>query len=335
MIGLFAVGAVFAFVVGYGWTQLAVEGGPFLSPIVGLAAAVVGLGLAYYVAAVKHENGKWAVSALLPFIILFTVSALGTLNTLFLRFQGQQALLDDAIAGRNQVVLLRAALERVPPAEERFRLKVRELWGNLKEEIINPSRCGQGPVAASKLKELQVILPSFQLRSGLDCLNAESTIPYYERRIQELVETSAEAMQSKPSAKTREALTAKAQNIEEEFKVIEKEAGPGLGVDEQRLVKKRLSEAASEYAALRRESEAVSPGAWGNLPMKLDVGSTNIGMIGKVLELMWYRRSDPTTYLFFLVALILDLAIVSAFGGVLKRGPRAYKVRPASEPEAL
>jgi hypothetical protein len=331
MVGLLAVGVIFSLIVGSGWSRLFMNTGVFISLVLGVLFALVALGLSYYVASAREESGRITLAAVLPFLLLFCLSALGTLNTLFMTFQGTQVMRSELTAAYEHVIKLREVIKTKLDSSgvQQFRSDAEEKWARLKEEIENPTRCGQGPVAAVRLAELQRVLPNFQLLAGLGCTNATASLPRYEARVKELIERAPAVQQGKPLAE----MVLRADGIVASINSAQSELSAPFALNE---VKAHVADANTKFAVLRQEAEAVMPGAFTGVPKALDTFQTTaLGNVGQVIPFMLARLSDPATYVFFFAALVLDLAMVAAFARVIRREPSRTRFTAGAAPEML
>lgn len=335
MIGLLATGALFITIVGFGWTRMLASTGWFISAAMGFGLALIALSLAYYVASSKDEAGRWTSTAVLPFLILFCMSALGTLTTLFTQFQSQQIIKAELTAAYEHVIKLRdTAKVKLDTSESvKFRADATEKWERLKDEIENPARCGQGPVANMRLQALQSVLPNFQLLSGLSCESAKSAVTGYEKKVHELIEKSPVVLQAKPIEAKRDAIVKQSDVIVQQLSAAQSEISSAYSLNE---VRAHVSDTGTKFAVVRQEAEAAAPGAFAGIPKELDMFQTfAIGNLGLVIPFMLSRLSDAATYIFFVIALIFDLAMVSAFTRIVRRSHHGSQ-RPGSPmPEAL
>jgi hypothetical protein len=336
MIGLLAVAALFLLIVGLGWTRMLSSTGPFISTAMGAGLGFIALGLAYYVASSKNEAGRWNATAVLPFLVLFCMSALGTLTTLFTQFQSQQIINGELTAAYEHVIKLRDASNARLDTQDAvtFRADANSKWEALRHEIKNPARCGQGPVANLRLQELQTVLPNFQLLSGLSCATAEVQIPGYEKTVKNLIDTSPIVLRASPIDAKRTAIIDQANNIVRQ--ITKAQAGVARSGYSLNDVRADVADVGTKYAVLRQEAEAAAPGGFGGIPKELDMFQTfAIGNLGLVIPFMLSRLSDAATYVFLAAALVLDLAIVSAFGRIMRRSAAGTGGLSGSQPEAL
>jgi len=335
MIGLLAVGLLFFVIVGYGWSRIFANMGAFVSLALGTVAAFTALALAFTVANAKVEAGRWTPPAVLVFILLFSMSAMGSLNSLFTAFLSEAVIKSELNRAYEHVIQLRdqAKVKMATPDSVKFRADALGKWEALKQEIQNPARCGQGPVAAARLTDLQTVLPNFRLLAGLSCATASATLPIYERTVNDLIEKAPVVMEAKPIDRKREDIVRGADEVVKLIGSAQAHAGQAFALTD---IKNDVSGANTKFVILRNEAESAVPGGFPAVPRQLDTFQIDaLGNIGQVLPFMMSRLGDASTYIFFAVALILDFAIVAMFAGVIGRSPSGQRVRLASQPEAL
>jgi hypothetical protein len=336
MIGLLAVALLFLLIVGLGWTRMLSSTGTLISAVAGVVLGLIALGLAYYVASSKDEAGRWNATAVLPFLVLLCMSALGTLTTLFTQFQSQQVIKGELTAAYEHVIKMRDSTNAKLDTQDavKFRADANSKWEALLYEIKNPARCGQGPVANLRLQDLQTVLPNFQLLSGLSCATAEAQISRYEKTVKNLIDNSPIVILASPIEAKRTSIIQQANRLVEH--ITKAQAGiarPGYNLND---IRADVNDIGTKYAVLRQEAEAAAPGGFGGIPKELDMSQTfSIGNPGLVIPFILSRLSDAATYVFLAVALVLDLAIVSAFGRVVRRSGAGTGRLGGPQPEAL
>ena len=331
LLALLGIIAIFVFIVGRGWQTLFGGYGIWLSLSAGGVVAVIATALCYAIASERVFHPEAKATALAYFFVLFNISALGTINAMFLMFQSSNIVRDHVDAAIESVVSLRdVGASGIDTTEhDAFRASVNERWRNLKAELENPQLCCQGAVAAARIEELQLLLPSFRaLAGGGRCEKVPLLIASYQKQIDELVSQSPVYLKSRKNLELKARIASQSDQLLEELNLIGKTVSGNFTLTE---VKARLFDVSEKFSVLRQELGSKVTGEQAKVPMKIDTKSISaLGDIGQILPFIMSRLGDVSTYVYLLIALILDIAVIAAFARVLREGPSANRIRSAN-----
>lgn len=315
LFALIGLTIIFVWIVGYGWFRtFTTWGEPVLAWGVAFLLPVIAVTLAWAIANERRINPKSLAIPAAYFFILFILSALGTINTLFFNMQGLKVMQAELESFRAHAVKLKERGKQTlsTPTFEEFQRRVLEKWGPLKAEILNPQRCGQGPEALERIKELQKELPAFKTMSGGGCAHAKELVGHYEEAIKELVQRSEEALKAAQFIRVRGELESLTDNL---ISLLDGEKEKLKNVGHIAQVKVTLQAAANSYYSIKEKLDATT-GKISDLPPKIIIKSLP-GDLGAVVDFTLTRLNDVTTYFYVLVALMLDVVMIFAFKAVL------------------
>ena len=318
LFALIGLALIFTAIVGYGWSRMFASWNiPVLPYIAGLLLALVAIVLAYATAAERVQSGKTTSVAAAYFFVLFLISALGTINTLFINFSGITIMRGELATAQEAFTNLKNKTIQLLATEDWsiFEKNVNVKWKALENEIRNPQLCGQGPEALKRIEELTEMLPGFRRLAGGGCGNINQIVSVYDKQIQGLLKSSPEFQKVSKKIALREEIV----NISIKVSHSLDEAAKNLtGISNINATKAALNEAAEQYAKEKQTLDSVltQPSA---LPNKIDTTTANaLGNIGQVVNIVFNRLDDAATYFYILVALMLDIVLVIAFQNVLR-----------------
>ncbi len=161
---LIAAVIIFSFVVGRGWKTLFSTYGITVSWIAAIVVVFIALSLCWGVGSERYYRPNNKGASIAYFFFLFTISALGTINAMFLLFQGSNVIRSEVNNALLNVVKLGSeGAEKIDTRQyERYSNRLNILMSDLEQEIRSPVNCGQGPKAKQILKEIQEQVPGFQ-----------------------------------------------------------------------------------------------------------------------------------------------------------------------------
>lgn len=327
---------IFLWLVGYGWKHLIAEyaANGTAAWIGGLAIAGLALLLATVMALIRNASrralaanqpargGAWQL--LYPF--LFVLSALGLLNSGLYLFAGGQILgeqIDGAQARLSQLESAAVAGLRDPEQEAR-EAEVNQLLTSLDEEIhspMGPNSCGVGPESRAIIAAIRQILPNFHELGGrsrhtCDSPNLRDISDSYRRQALEMLRSDPR-FASGGGARMRAVLgELRRRTAEAQAGLESAEAGlsgratrsGSNAYDDAVLALKRAS---STYGFYRNSSDPPVARALANLPREIDVAdSTGLGSIGQIIPTLAHRLNYLSTWVFFAVALLIDIGLV-------------------------
>ncbi len=336
-LALIGICILFIAILGRGWQGLFLPYGLSISVFVGLLIALIAIALAYAIAdeRVHYPHTRVTTATAAYFFVLFNISALGTINAMFVTFQAGNILREEIDRGSSAVIKLKdVGLTSLAPQLAEYEKFVRKVDDNLKaltDEIENPNICGQGPVATRHAQALQVLLPNFRILSGGGCQKAKETSDSYKARIPELVKNSAQHAAVKEPLALRDRVNGESKEMLARFTSAHKMLGFGGSIQ---AVKAQLFETAEQYSRMRMEFGAKLSSV--AVPEKIDTSAVSaLGAIGQVLPFLLSRLSDHSTYIYLIIALVLDLTVIAAFARVLRSGLDPRQRRTVSSPRQL
>jgi hypothetical protein len=329
-LSLIGICILFAFIVGRGWQGLAAQFGSIVSVIAGLFMAVVAIVLAWSIATDWVANPKERMTRYAFFFVLLNISALGTVNAMFLTFQASNLFREESQVATQSVSKLnefgatylegRAELR----SYDRLTAQVKTLQTKLIDEIRNPQNCGQGPVALGYANELKALI-DFQVNSGIpDCKKSNEVIERYEVTIPRLLANSATYRLAKNDIDLREKLNVFEKESRADLSEINASAASvAPKVLEMKALFFRVAE---RYSAMRSELGARKQLSK-DVPEKIDTSAISaLGDIGQIWPFLLSRLDKWTTYVYLLLAIFLEATLVLAFRRVIIGNPRRKHV---------
>ena len=326
-LSLIAIGILFAFIVGRGWQGVASQFGTIVSVIAGLFMAFVAVVLAWSIATDWVSNPKERSTRYAFFFVLLNISALGTVNTMFLTFEASNLFREETQTATQSVSKLnefgatylggRAELR----AYDRLAAQVKTLQTKLIDEIRNPQNCGQGPVALGYANELRALI-DFQVNSGIpDCKKSNEVIERYEATIPRLLDNSAIYRNAKLDIDLRNKLNIFEKESRADLSQINVSAASvAPNVLEMKALFFRVAE---RYSAVRSELGARKQISK-DVPETIDTSAISaLGDIGQIWPFILSRLHKPITYFYLLIAIFLEATLVLAFRRVIVGNPKS------------
>lgn len=335
LLALVGITIIFIGIVGRGWHTLFLSLGETLALLVGLGMALIAVVLGYAIASERVNNEGARVAAAAYFFVLFNISALGTINAMFVMFQSGDVFREHADKAADAVVALKET--GVPLIDtrdyDRFKAQVGDKWRNLKAELENPQLCGQGAVAAARISELQSLLPNFRPLAGGGgrCEKVPAVVASYEQQIATLEKASPVYQANKAKIELKQKILADSDKLLSDLKEIRTSLSGNYSLSS---VKSRLYPIAEHYGVLRQELASVATVSTEKVQQKIEMRTVAaLGNIGQVIPFIMSRLAEPSTYIYLIVALVVDLALIAAFVRVLQFEPtsaqrqRSYQIR--------
>ena len=326
------VGVIFAAVVCYGWVAM-------LDPIVGAVIATIFFAVLLTALAIllarwlgtKEAARSHAKAAGEPvkarpwplYAVLLAISAMGTINSAFYKFQGGSVLQTDIDAVSLRLDQLRSASQNVL-GEPNFATRQRqldELLLNLKQEMVNPSgtNCGIGVNARNIARQITEVLPRFRLPTGMDadrsCDVARQTARYQalETQARDLLLTGVDTVlldiqpplstAKKQLADAARALSVPSQDVLERTRYFAAQQAIANGAQTYVDVRSRVANRVDE------DKQALLP-----RDIRLDVGrSLELGSIFQLLPTLGSRIGYGSSWAYIVFAIGLDLLLVWLF----------------------
>jgi len=106
-LALIGIGIIFMTIVGRGWQTLLSAQGLYISVTVGIIIASIATALAYAIAAERVYHPTSVATAVAYFFVLVNLSALGTVNAMFVMFQSGNIFREQIDSSTKSVILLR------------------------------------------------------------------------------------------------------------------------------------------------------------------------------------------------------------------------------------
>jgi hypothetical protein len=310
--------------VPYGWSDLFEPIFAFFKYLVALLIAGAGIILGKAVAAERiriseEEEPKFTRTWIAYFALLLVISALGTMNSLFMGTQ-QNVVLADVISETSGKLreLNAKVVERLPSEYEAQSKRVKNLTESLKAELRAPGNCGFGTQATVIFRELQTILPELKRLSvgASSCDEMGPQILSYEQQIQ----AQTGNLPSKRQFDEREALISR---VKKESDAIEQLKVKAESLDKDTALP-LLKSAWNTYAGVLKEAELKAGSSFG-MPQKIENEAVGeMGSLTRIFELMAKRLDSPVTYLIIFVAVLFDVLLVQFFARYLHGRVKSY-----------
>lgn len=326
---------IFLLIVAYGWSTMLVpvislpDGWPeMLSPMftliryaAGVAIALAGITLGKAVAAERirisaEEQPKFTNTWKAYFVVLLIISALGTMNTMFMQTQESGVLGDVISKTRNHLQELKFKIDAnlATPAYDKQRADIAQLFGNFEKELRNPANCGFGAQSNQRFRELQTVLPKLKplaLGSGA-CENVGALITAYKGSVDQLTDDL-------PDPATKKRYQQRKVFISQIEKTI-------VGIEEMKVKNVRLSKDAAMpaltsawniYAQLLKEAELIAGSPLGLPEEIVDKNAQGMGNITQIIPLLISQFNNPLTYVIIAAAVFFDVLLIEFFSRYL------------------
>jgi len=318
----------------------------FLSPlftvlryVAGLAIALAGIILGKAVAAERirissEDQPKFKTTWRAYFVVLLVISALGTMNTMFM-YTEQSSVLGNVISKtRNHLQQLKFKVETKlgTPEYENQRKDIEQIFENFKKELRNPANCGFGAQANNHFRELQTLLPKLKplaLGSG-GCDNVEKILSEYRDTVDKLSDDLPNP-EIKNRFQQRKVFVSQLEKTIKDFEAL-KVQNASLSKD---AVLPALTSAWVTYERILGETELISGSSLG-LPEKItDDDIQGMGNITHIIPMLIRQFDNPFTYLIIAMAVLFDLLLVEFYsrylhGQVVIRRETLYTSQPGA-----
>ena len=326
LLAAFGIGLIFMWLVGYGWyrTFNSWTGNGYISIPIGIIFALIAATLALAIAKERTTNSDNVSTAVSYFFILILLSALGTINTLYFNVSGvsiAQNEIKNAIDKVNNLKNRAPSILDTPDYDE-WKRRVESAQLALFQEIDNPQLCGQGPEAIKRIAELQGLLPAFRQMAGASCDKKDLLKSHYKEIILKQVELSDKNLKSKPKLEAKIYIEENANKINESLTKLLSETN---SVSDISKVKIELENASSNFSKMKDRIEVITGQSFGK---SLEINTSNIQSMGNVGEIFGFlasRLNEVNTYIYILIAIFIDLTLISAFKAVILNGESAVK----------
>lgn len=328
LIAAVGVCLIFSWLVGYGWyrTFNSWTGNVVLGVTAGVMFAIIAIILGIAIAKQRVENPINISNALSYFFILILLSALGTINTLYFNVAGTKIVTQEIEGAMQKIDALknRAPIILATPDYQSWQAKVKVAEFLVYEEIKNKNLCGQGPEALRRIDELRKLLPSFKILAGQGCGNTSDLISQYEEMVRKLIESSQEKALANPFIEASEAIVINAEKLKENLKKLLEKTKKAEDIESARI---ELKAAVVEFNQMKDRLDIVS-GKQSNADLVINTkGIDSIGNPGEILSFMASRMNEASTYIYLVIALLIDVTLISAFRAVIEVDPAPSGVR--------
>jgi hypothetical protein len=311
-----------------GWHRLLLVGIAFnndyvswtLAGVVTLVAVIMARSVASERIRIAEDKATGKLSRdftwLAYFVILFSLSAMGTLNT-FLYYGEGSVIIGEAIETTLDCLSeLQAIGTRVTkyPAYESLRVKVNEAFGSWSREASNDRNYGEGPVAKQLMANLTSILPGLHPLSGAcykpDCVNR--VIKRTEEGVNQAIVSTNEYRDGR--ILERELLKINLiKGIDGSIESLGKLKLSPEGSQNINSARQSLESAWTIYDKLSGQIKSFEP--MKNSPICFEKRSQvrYLGALSQIFPMLIERRNKISTYIFLFAAMILDLIMIASF----------------------
>jgi hypothetical protein len=327
---IFIVAAIVFAAVFVGWWLIFKPVVPFpaIAVAFGLGLAVVALLLARLLAerfaearAPEASPIKWYYY--LAYFFLFIVSAMGTVNAAFVLWEGSSVVRQDMGEVRSAYTGLDVFARRnlVSAAQNKKRADLESLLTNLHEEINNPNQgnyCGVGEAANAIIARMRHIVPQMPLIRGTgvikpcDSEKAERVFQSYAVSARRTLESDPAflAFNGPEKATFLDALSRHVAQMRGSFEEVEGLLGDPTAFARAE-VQRPLATAAANYAEDYKRTAGLTSPVDSALPASVDISqSQELGSFAAFFDILASRLGDIKTWVYLLIAVLLDLALV-------------------------
>jgi len=283
----------------------------------GMAIALAGIILGKAVAAERIRisaesepkfNNTWKAY----FVVLLIISALGTMNTLFMQSQ-QSGVLGEAISKtRNHLQQLRFKIDEnlTTTDYDKTREDIENRFRAFDIELRNPANCGFGAQALARFRDLQLLLPKLKplaVGSGA-CQNIGAIIDAYKGTVESLADELPDPA-TKRRFRQRKAFIS---HIDKTITDIEEMQVQNTSLSKTSTLPV-LTAAWNTYSQTLKEAELIAGKALG-LPTEIvDQNIQGMGGITQIIPLLISQFDKPLTYVTIAAALLFDILLITFF----------------------
>lgn len=275
------------------------------------------------------------------FSVLLLVSAVGVFNSLMLMAQGEQIFRDETERAATEFQSLSQTANKhlLNEQADGFISEVESLKQALAQEMRNPVNCGEGAAAANIMAQLKAKLPTFTKLSGgfKDCAKVDKIIPMYDAQIDKALWSAPILVSShyqgiyKAKQKVLAAEKQSNQSVGEIMADIQ--AGENLLT----VVRPKLEIMSLNYRQTAQELLPFLPKeVQSSVHPQLDLTAVrSLGDPIKFVNLIVSRLSDSLTWVFLVIALLLDSLLVWLFFQTHSAGKNTRSARKSPEAPSL
>jgi hypothetical protein len=259
----------------------------------------------------------------LAYLFLFMVSAMGTVNAAFVLWEGSSVVRQDMAEVRSAYTALDVAARPrlVSAAHEKKRVELEALLTSLRQEIDNPNAgnyCGVGDAANAIIGRIREIVPRMPIIRGTgaikpcDSAKAQRVWEAYAQSARATLERDPAYLSGGGPEKTAflGRLGADIARTKAAFDEVEGLLGDPTAFARAE-VQRPLAAAAASYRDNFRHAAALSGGLDPAVPETVDVTqSQELGSFAAFFDILASRLDQPKTWVYLLIALLLDVALV-------------------------
>jgi len=327
---IIVVGTVVFAAVFVGWWLIfkPVVPHPLIAIAIALGLAVIALLLARFFAEKLAESREADAPPIRPYhylayLFLFMISAMGTINAAFVLWEGPSVVRQDMTEVRNAYTSLEvyAGQALVSSAQERKTRDLDRLLANLHEEIVNPNDdfCGVGQGAERILGDVRQIVPRMPAIRGAGPIRpCDRAVA--ERLYQSYAASARATLASDPAylafsgPEKRALLASLTRNVTQmrtSFDRVEGLLGDPTAFARSEVQRPLATAAANYRDDYRRVAARQPPPADSEVPDSVDVTqSQELGSFAAFFEILISRILDPKTWVYLLIAILLDIGLV-------------------------
>ena len=300
-----------------------------LAVIAAVILSIIALVLGLAIAKERVENPQSNSTALSYFFILILLSALGTINTLYFNVSGARIVQEEIKGALHKVntLKIRTPILLATPEYDAWSKKVEDASNNVFEEIKNKRLCGQGPEALRRIEELRSLLPSFKPLAGQGCDKTEDLIVQYQRIIEKQIRSSPEALKASSILTAKDYIDLNGTKLEVNLnKLLETTNNAG----DIQAAKIALRAAVEEFNKMKDKVEILSGKSFDGDFIINTKGIDSIGNPGEILSFMASRLNEFNTYIYLVIALLIDLTLISSFKAVIEVESNGKRRKPSN-----
>ncbi len=314
---------IFVVVVTKGWGEILKPLFGFFPPlsfVVAFFIAMAGVVLGKAVAAERirislEEKPKYKGTWVAYFLVLLIISALGTMNMLFMTTQGSATLANALADTGNKLRQLQTKAEAAlaTPEFDKKKSEIEALWTKFDSEMRNPANCGFGAESMQRFKELQAALPGLKPLSGVGakCDKVPEVLKKYKEIVDSLIGNLAANASDKPRAymDLRKKVIA---DLQSELKEIDQlKLTPSTLT--KSVVQPVLEKAWSVYEEVLTKVERTTDKELDLEKRIVDQTVRGMGEISHIIGILISQWNRIDTYLIIFGAIFFDLILVAFF----------------------
>ncbi|MEI7532497.1 MAG: hypothetical protein WCK52_11270 [Betaproteobacteria bacterium] len=332
---------IFLFVITSGWSEILAPVTEGLSPVkalnlfvkflIAFFIALIGVALGKAIAAEQirikdesradsHEKPEHRFTWVAYFLLLFSISSLGTMTFLFQSAEGQTVFSSALNKTETELNGLKTKLSTFlsTPEFSQKKARVDDLRISFEGEFKNPLNCGFGPVAIQRFTELQKELPSLRklsgnttpakMSGGNNCEKIDEVIEQYRNNIETSLENSMDPQARSILTKKKELV----EKIDAQIEKIEPVKNNPTSIAKAKVVP-LLQESWGLYSSTVASAETLIGKEMG-LPKDItDERMITVGQITNTIPMLISRWNKIDTYFIIVSAILFDILLIVFF----------------------